>query len=71
MPGTHITDRQVRRYMEHRRQGNTQLVAAAKAGFGERSARRVEAAAVLPSQRDRKPHGRTRPDPLAEVWPSS
>ena len=27
MPGTHITDRQVRRYMEHRRQGDTQFVA--------------------------------------------
>jgi hypothetical protein len=70
MPGTHITDRQVRRYMEHRRQGNTQFVAAAKAGFSERSARRIEAAAVLPSQRDQKPRGRTRPDPLADVWRS-
>ena len=68
MPGTHITDRQVRRYMEHRRQGNTQFVAAAKAGFSERSGRRLEAAPVLPSQRDQKPRGRTRPDPLAEVW---
>ena len=66
MPGTHITDRQVRRYMEHRRQGNTQFVAAAKAGFSERSARRT--ARVLPSQRDQKPRGRTRPDPLADVW---
>ena len=70
MPGTHITDRQVRRYMEHRRQGSTQFVAAAKAGFSERSARRIEAARVLPSQRDQKPRGRTRPDPLADVWRS-
>ena len=70
MPGTHITDRQVRRYMEHRRQGNRQFVAAAKAGFSERSARRIEAAPVLPSQRDQKPRGRTRPDPLADVWRS-
>jgi hypothetical protein len=68
MPGTHITDRQVRRYMEHRRQGSTQFVAAAKAGFSERSARRMEAARVLPSQRDQKPRGRTRLDPLAHVW---
>lgn len=68
MPGTHITDRQVRRYMEHRRHGNTQFVAAAKAGFSERSARRMEAARVLPSQRDQKPRGRTRLDPLAHVW---
>jgi len=70
MPGTHITDRQVRRYMEQRRQGNTQFVAAAKAGFSERSARRIEAAPVLPSQRGKRPRGRTRPDPLAEVWRS-
>jgi hypothetical protein len=55
MPGTHITDRQVRRYMEHRRQGNTQFVAAAKSGFSERSAGRIEAARVLPSQRDKRP----------------
>ena len=68
MPGTQITDRQVRRYMEHRRQGNTQFVAAAKSGFSERSARRIEAARVLPSQRDKRPRGRTRPDPLADVW---
>ena len=70
MPGTHITDRQVRRDMEHRRQGDTQFVAAAKAGFSEHSARRIEAAPVLPSQRDQKPRGRTRPDPLADVWRS-
>lgn len=68
MAGTRITDRQVRRYMEHRRKGNTQFVAAAKAGFSERSARRIEATPVLPSQRDRKPRGRTRPDPLTDVW---
>src|ERR671919_1019254 len=68
MPGTHITDRQVRRYMEHRRQGNTQFVAAAKSGFSERSARRIGAARVLPSQRAKRPRGRTRPDPLVDVW---
>ena len=68
MPGMHITDRQVRRYMEHRRQGKTQFVAAAKAGFSERSARRIEVVPELPSQRDRKPRGRTRLDPLADVW---
>src|SRR5512132_2041594 len=36
MPGMPITDRQVRRYMEQRRLGATQAVAAAKAGFSER-----------------------------------
>jgi hypothetical protein len=49
MPGTQITDRQVRRYMEHRRQGNTQFVAAAKSGFSERSAGLISHAAWRPS----------------------
>ena len=66
MPGEWITDRQVRRYMERRRSGDGQAVAAAKAGFSERSARRITAAEGLPSQC--KPRGRTRPDPLAGVW---
>ena len=37
------------------------------AGFSERTARRIEAAARLPSRR-RIERGRTVPDPLAEVW---
>jgi hypothetical protein len=36
MPGLHVTDRQVRRYMTSRREGQTQAVAAAQAGFSER-----------------------------------
>jgi transposase len=53
--------------MERRRLGDTQVVAAARAGISERSARRLAAAAGLPSQR-RKPRGRTRSDPLAGLW---
>lgn len=68
MPGHRITDRQVRRYMEHRRTGYTQSVAAAKAGFSERSARRLDSHCVLPSQRPIKPRRRTRIDPLDGVW---
>jgi Mu transposase, C-terminal domain len=68
MPGAPITDRQVRRYMEQRRMGATQVVAAAKAGFSERTARRLDGNPVLPSQRAGKGRKRTRADPFAGVW---
>ena len=67
MPGEWITDRQYRRYMERKQQGDTQVLAASRAGISERSARRISAAASLPSQ-CRKARGRTRLDPLADVW---
>jgi len=67
MPGNWITDRQVRRYMDRRKKGDSQPVAAAKAGFSERTARRVESGKVHPSQRAPR-HWRTRSDPLAGVW---
>ncbi|KOX48383.1 hypothetical protein ADL19_21080, partial [Streptomyces purpurogeneiscleroticus] len=51
MPGLHITDRQVRRFMTSRREGHTQAVAAAQAGFSERTGRRIEAGPALPSQK--------------------
>ena len=50
VPGRHVTDQQVRIYMEFRRQ-HTQVVAAAKAGVSERTARRIERVPRLPSQR--------------------
>ena len=68
MPGIHITDRQVRRYMESRKDGYTQAAAAARAGFSERTGGGSKATPVLPSQRDRRRRYRTRPDPFAEVW---
>ena len=67
MPGLWLTDRQVRRYMDRRRNGDSQSVASAKAGFSERSARRIEAGQDLPSQRPVR-RWRTRTDPLAGVW---
>ena len=70
MSGQRITDRQVRRYMDKRRQGATQAVAAAQAGMSERTARRFEANPVLPSQRPSRSGKRTRIDPLEEVWDS-
>jgi hypothetical protein len=67
VPGTRITDQQMRLYMQFR-QTHTQATAAAKAGLSERSARRFERDPRLPSQKaaDRRPE--TRPDPLAVIW---
>jgi DNA-binding XRE family transcriptional regulator len=68
MPGKHITDQQVRRYMQSRKDGYGQATAAARAGFSESTARRIEKNPVLPSQRDRVRLYRTRSDPFADVW---
>ena len=66
MPGKRITDHQVHKFNQHRiRLG--QAAAAAKAGISERSARRIEGADALPSQRSSR-GWRTRDDPLANVW---
>lgn len=66
MPGKPVTDQQARLYM-HDRPRHPQRIAAARAGFSERTARRLEADPRLPSQR-RAERGRTVPDPLAAVW---
>ena len=56
----------MRAYMQDRRR-RSQRAAAARAGFSERPARRIETAPGLPSQR-RAERGRTVPDPLAAAW---
>ena len=68
MPGKRITDHQVLKYKQHRNQLN-QVASAAKAGISERSARRIEGANYLPSQRPER-NWRTRADPLEAVWDS-
>jgi hypothetical protein len=68
MSGKRVTDRHVRRYMDSRRDGYTQAAAAARAGFSERTGRRMDDSPVLPSQRDRTRRYRTRQDPFAGVW---
>lgn len=68
MPGKTITDHQVHKYKEHRNK-LSQVASAAKAGISERSARRVEVAQRLPSQRPQR-NWRTREDPLSAVWDS-
>lgn len=66
MPGKPVTDQQVRLYMSDRLI-HSQRVAAARAGFSERTGRRIEANPAPPSQR-KKVRGRTVPDPLEAVW---
>ena len=66
MPGRPVTDQRVRAYMQDRHH-HSQRVAAARAGFSERTGRRIDADPRLPSQRQPE-RGRTVPDPLAAVW---
>jgi hypothetical protein len=68
MPGKRITDHQVHKYKQHRNE-LSQVASAARAGISERSARRIEDASHLPSQRPER-NWRTRPDPLEAVWDS-
>jgi hypothetical protein len=68
MPGKRITDHQVHKYKQHRNK-LSQVASAAKAGISERSARRIEDAQSLPSQRAAR-NWRTREDPLSAVWDS-
>ncbi|MBB5498626.1 hypothetical protein HDG37_002840 [Paraburkholderia sp. MM5384-R2] len=49
------------------RKHHSQKLAAAKSGMSERTARRVEHHAGLPSQQPRR-YWRSRPDPFADVW---
>src|SRR5713101_1440423 len=61
-------DTEVRLYMQERKKGMTQRVAAARAGIGERTARKYERGAALPSQLKRAHDWRTRPNPFEEDW---
>ena len=53
MPGKRITDHQVHTYKQHRNKFS-QVASAAKTGISERSARRIEQAPSLPSQRPKR-----------------
>jgi hypothetical protein len=68
MPGKRITDHQVHKYKQYRNK-LSQMASAAKSGISERSARRIEEAQCLPSQRPAR-DWRTRQDPLESVWDS-
>ncbi len=67
MPGRHVTDQQVRLYMDERRTA-PQAVAAARAGISVATARRIERDPRPPSERREPRQWRTREDPLALVW---
>jgi len=62
-------DTEIRLYLQERGKGMTQRVAAARAGIGERTARKYEQAAALPSQLKRPHDWKTRIDPFEEDWP--
>lgn len=66
MPGKTITTKQVKIYMTAKKDGCTQIVAAAKSGISERSARRIEYGKY--SSNNCRHTWRTRPDPLEMVW---
>jgi hypothetical protein len=66
LPGRHVTDHQMRLYMKHR-QTDAPPMAAAKAGFSEATAYRLEEDPRLPSQKAGR-RDRRRPDPLAAIF---
>ncbi len=64
-----VTPHQIRVYMSARKQGWSQETAAAKAGFTERTGRRVEQRGGARGRSGAR-SWRTREDPFAEVWES-
>jgi transposase InsO family protein len=68
LPGRHVTDRQMRLFMQFRK-SEPAAVAAAKAGFSAATAYRLENDPRLPSQK-KAPRSRRRADPLESVWNS-
>jgi Mu transposase, C-terminal domain len=66
MPGQKINSTQVRLYMNLRKEGYIQSIAAAKSGFCERSARKIEKRGYCVAPVKRKES--TRADPFAEIW---
>lgn len=66
MPGSHLTDHQVRLYMKSRKT-DTPAAAAAKASLSTATAYRIEGDSRLPSQKAKR-RERRRPDPLAGIF---
>jgi len=62
-------DQEVKFYMQERRKGTTQRLAAARAGMSERTARKYEHEGKVPSQLKRPHLWKTRSDPFEEDWP--
>lgn len=64
-----VTDKQVRRLMKLIKEEKTLVVAAAKAGMDEKTARKWRKLGKLPSELRPEHDWRTRKDPFEEVWP--
>jgi hypothetical protein len=62
-------DTEVKLFMQERKKGMDQRVAAARAGMSERTARKYEHAGKLPSQLTRAHDWNTRQNPFEEEWP--
>nr|VFK68839.1 MAG: Integrase core domain-containing protein [Candidatus Kentron sp. UNK]VFK73733.1 MAG: Integrase core domain-containing protein [Candidatus Kentron sp. UNK] len=60
-----VRDQQIDIYLSTKRSGATQITAAARAGFSERTARRIE---KVRGREKKMQHWRTREDPFSEVW---
>ena len=61
-------DTEVKLYMQDRRKGTAQRIAAARAGMSERTARKYEKAGQLPSQLKRPHTWATRHNPFEDDW---
>lgn len=63
-----VTDQQVKKFLQLRKQGNSIALSALKSGMTEKTARKYLYTGLLPSQ-SKIPHTwKTRADPFAEVW---
>ncbi len=67
--GRRVTDAQVKELRKGFHQGASLRTAAMKAGMDRKTARKYRALDQLPSEVAPPRRGRTRPDPLADVWP--
>jgi hypothetical protein len=62
-------DTEVKLYMQERRKGTTQRIAAARAGISERTARKYEHEGTLPSHLKQPHDWKSRVNPFEEDWP--
>jgi hypothetical protein len=67
--GRQVTDAQVKEVRRNLNQGASLRLAAMKAGMDRKTAGKYRQRGQLPSETRRRHDWRTRPDPLAAVWP--
>ncbi len=67
--GKSINSKQVKLYMTNRKEGKSQVTAAAKTDISERSGRRIEKNELQPGKKGKR-YWRTRADPFIGVWES-